>query len=129
MTVVNAGHMDPLVRRATGAIDSVGGTTLGTLLTQLRHSASVASVGNAGGIELKTTVLPFLLRGINLLGIDSVVLPPEERLEIWRRVAQDLPLDKLDAMTSRAGLADLPDLGRRILQGGLRGRIVVDVKG
>jgi len=118
----------PLDReRWAGAIDSVGGTTLGTLLTQLRHSATVAAVGNAGGIALTTTVLPFLLRGINLLGIDSVVLPPEERLEIWRRVAQDLPLDKLDAMTSRAGLGDLPDLGRRILQGGLRGRIVADV--
>jgi acrylyl-CoA reductase (NADPH) len=98
-------------------------------LTQLRHSASVAAVGNAGGIEVTTTVLPFLLRGINLLGIDSVMVPHEERLEIWRRIAQDLPLDKLDALTSSARLADLPELGQRILQGGSRGRIVVDVNG
>ena len=122
--------LKPLDReRWAGAIDSVGGTTLGMVLTQLRHSASVAAVGNAGGIDLKTTVLPFLLRGINLLGIDSVTLPFEERAEIWRRVARDLPLDKLDAMTGRAGLADVPDLGRRILQGGVRGRMVVDVNG
>jgi acrylyl-CoA reductase (NADPH) len=118
----------PLDReRWAGAIDAVGGTTLGTLLTQLRHGASVAAVGNAGGIELKTTVLPFLLRGVNLLGIDSVMVPREERLEIWRRVAQDLPLNKLDAMTGHARLADVPELGRQILQGGSRGRIVVDV--
>jgi acrylyl-CoA reductase (NADPH) len=120
----------PLDReRWAGAIDAVGGTTLGTLLTQLRHSGSVAAVGNAGGIELNTTVLPFLLRGVNLLGIDSVMVPREERLEIWRRVAQDLPLDKLDAMTSHARLADLPELGRKILQGASRGRMVVDVNG
>jgi acrylyl-CoA reductase (NADPH) len=118
----------PLDReRRAGAIDAVGGTTLGTLLTQLRHSASVAAVGNAGGIELKTSVLPFLLRGVNLLGIDSVMVPREERLEIWRRVAQDLPLNKLDAITSHARLADVPELGRQILQGRSRGRIVVDV--
>jgi acrylyl-CoA reductase (NADPH) len=118
----------PLDReRWAGAIDAVGGTTLGTLLTQLRHSASVAAVGNAGGIELKTSVLPFLLRGVNLLGIDSVMVPREERLEIWRRVAQDLPLNKLDAITSHARLADVPELGRQILQGRSRGRIVVDV--
>jgi len=107
----------------------VGGTTLGTLLTQLCNRASVAAIGNAGGIELKTTVLPFLLRGVNLLGIDSVMSPADERQEAWRRVAAELPMDKLDAMTSHAGLAELPELGRKILQGGLRGRVVVDVNG
>ena len=113
--------------RWAGAIDAVGGTTLAALLTQLRSRASVASVGNAGGIELKTTVIPFLLRGVNLLGIDSVMSPREEREEAWRRIARELPMDKLDAMTSRARLADLPGLGKRILAGGVRGRIVVDV--
>jgi acrylyl-CoA reductase (NADPH) len=118
----------PLDReRWAGAIDAVGGTTLATLLTQLRSRASVASVGNAGGIEVSTTVLPFLLRGVNLLGIDSVMSPREEREEAWRRLARDLPRDKLGAMTSQARMADLPELGRQILQGGLRGRIVVDV--
>jgi len=118
----------PLDReRWAGAIDAVGGTTLGTLLTHMRNRASVAAVGNAGGIELKITVLPFLLRGVNLLGIDSVMSPPDERQEAWGRVAKELPLDTLDAMTSHATLADLPELSRQILQGGLRGRIVVDV--
>jgi acrylyl-CoA reductase (NADPH) len=64
---------------------------------------------------------------VNLLGIDSVMAPPEEREEAWRRIVRELPMDKLDAMTERARLADLPELGKRILQGGVRGRIVVDV--
>lgn len=110
-----------------GAIDAVGGTTLATLLTQMRHRASVAAVGNAGGIEVKTTVIPFLLRGVNLLGIDSVMSPQEERQEAWHRLAQELPLDKLGAMTSHAYMADLPELGRQILQGKLRGRTVVHI--
>ena len=76
---------------------------------------------------MKTTVLPFLLRGVNLLGINSVMSPREEREEAWRRLAQELPLDKLKAITSHASMADLPDLARQILLGGLRGRIVVDV--
>jgi acrylyl-CoA reductase (NADPH) len=113
--------------RWAGAIDTVGGTTLSTLLTQLRNRASVAAVGNAGGLELHTTVIPFLLRGVNLLGIDSVMAPLEEREEAWRRIAGELPMDKLDAMTERASLADLPELAKRILAGGVRGRIVVDV--
>jgi acrylyl-CoA reductase (NADPH) len=118
----------PLDReRWAGAIDAVGGTTLAAVLTQLRNRASVAAVGNAGGIEVKTTVLPFLLRGVNLLGIDSVMSPREEREEAWRRLAQKLPLDKLKAITSHASMADLPNLARQILLGGLRGRIVVDV--
>jgi acrylyl-CoA reductase (NADPH) len=118
----------PLDRgRWAGAIDAVGGTTLATLLTQLRQWASVAAVGNAGGIELHTTVIPFLLRGVNLLGIDSSPAPLEEREEAWRRLAQELSMDKLDAMTSRAPLAELPELASRILRGEVRGRIVVDV--
>jgi acrylyl-CoA reductase (NADPH) len=123
-----AGPGKPLDReRWAGAIDAVGGSTLATLLTQVRNRGSVAAVGNAGGIELNTTVLPFLLRGINLLGIDSVMAPAPDREEAWRRLAQDLPLDKLDAMTTQARLADLPALAKQILQGGSRGRIVIDV--
>ncbi len=113
--------------RWSGAIDAVGGTTLAAVLTQLRNRASVAAVGNAGGVELRTTVIPFLLRGVNLLGIDSVMSPREEREEAWRRIARELPMDKLGAMTSRAHLADLPEMGKRIMQGGVRGRVVVDV--
>jgi acrylyl-CoA reductase (NADPH) len=113
--------------RWAGAVDSVGGTTLASLLTQMKYRGTVAACGLAGGNELKTTVIPFLLRGVKLIGIDSVLCPPAERREIWRRLAQDLPLDKLDAMTETVGLADLPGLAGRILKGGVRGRIVVDV--
>jgi acrylyl-CoA reductase (NADPH) len=113
--------------RWAGAIDAVGGTTLASVLTQLRSRASVAAVGNAGGVEVQTTVLPFLLRGVNLLGIDSVMAPMPEREEAWRRIATALPMDMLDAMTTHARLEALPELARRILQGGVRGRVVVDL--
>ncbi|MSP89547.1 MAG: acryloyl-CoA reductase [Alphaproteobacteria bacterium] len=114
--------------RWAGAIDSVGGTTLASLLTQMKYRGTVAACGLAGGNELKTTVIPFLLRGIKLIGIDSVMCPQVERHEIWRRLAQDLPLDKLDAMTETVGLGDLTALAGRILKGGVRGRIVVEVE-
>ena len=114
--------------RWAGAIDAVGGTTLATLLTQLRYGASVAACGLAGGTALATTVVPFLLRGVNLLGIDSVMCPVGPRREAWTRLARDLPLEKLDAMTEAVPLATLPELAGRILKGEVRGRIVVDVK-
>ena len=113
--------------RWAGAIDAVGGTTLATVLTQLKYGASVAACGLAGGNALPTTVIPFLLRGVNLLGIDSVMCPPPARREAWARLARDLPLDKLDAMTEVVPLAALPDLASRILKGDVRGRVVVDV--
>ena len=119
----------PLDReRWAGAVDAVGGTTLATVLTQLKYRASVAACGLAGGSDLPATVIPFLLRGVNLLGIDSVMCPREERVEAWRRLARDLPLDTLDRMTEIAPLAALPQLAPKILQGAVRGRIVVDVK-
>jgi acrylyl-CoA reductase (NADPH) len=73
-------------------------------------------------------VIPFLLRGVNLLGIDSVMQPYENRLRAWERVAKDVPRDKLEAMIQPAGLGDLPVLGAAILKGGVRGRVVVDVR-
>jgi acrylyl-CoA reductase (NADPH) len=119
----------PLDReRWAGAVDAVGGTTLATVLTQLNYRASVAACGLAGGSDLPATVIPFLLRGVNLLGIDSVMCPHEERAEAWRRLARDLPLDRLEAMTETVPLAALPGLAPRILEGRVRGRIVVDVK-
>jgi acrylyl-CoA reductase (NADPH) len=114
--------------RWAGAIDSVGGTMLARLLTQVKYRGAVASVGLAGGNQLQTTVLPFLLRGVSILGIDSVMSPHEERLEAWARIARDLPLAKLDAMTETAALADLPRLSQAILKGGLRGRTVIDLE-
>jgi acrylyl-CoA reductase (NADPH) len=112
--------------RWAGCVDAVGGTTLAHLLTQMRYRASVAAVGLAGGNKLDTTVIPFLLRGVNLLGIDSVQSPRDERREAWRRLASELPKDKLDAATLSARLEDLPRLGREILEGKVRGRVVVD---
>ena len=113
--------------RWSGAIDNVGGEALGNLLAGLRYWGSCASVGNAGGIKFSTTVLPFLLRGINLLGIDSNTCPMDRRLQAWDRLAREMPLVKLDAMTATAGLADVPALAGKILQGQVRGRTVIDL--
>jgi acrylyl-CoA reductase (NADPH) len=115
--------------RWAGAIDNVGGTTLATVLTQMKYRGSVASCGLAGGSDLSTTVIPFLLRGVKLLGIDSVMCPQEERKAIWARLALDLPLDKLDAMTQTITLEALPGWGAKILKGGVRGRVVVETGG
>ncbi len=120
----------PLDReRWTGCIDAVGGTTLAHVLTQMSTRSSVAAVGLAGGPKLETSVLPFLLRGVNLLGIDSVLCPLDRRRQAWNRIGRDLPLDKLDSMIVEAKLADLPRLGGDILKGQVRGRVVVDVNG
>lgn len=108
-----------------GAIDNVAGPMLARLLTQMKYNASVAAVGLAGGPAYPGSVIPFLLRGVNILGIDSVMKPYAGRLEAWKRIATDLPLDRLEAMTSEAGLADLPGLGAAILKGETRGRVVV----
>lgn len=108
-----------------GCIDAVGGPMLGRVLGQMKYGASVAAVGNAGGIGFSATVIPFLLRGVNLLGIDSVAQPYERRVAAWARIAQDLPLDKLEEMIVPARLEDLPELGAAILRGGVRGRVVV----
>ena len=113
--------------RWAGAIDAVGSTTLATILTQLKYRGSVAACGLAGGSDLPTTVMPFLLRGVNLLGIDSVMCPLPERLVAWERLVRDLPMEKLDAMTETVPLAALPDLADAILKGETRGRVVVDV--
>ena len=93
----------------------------------LKYWGTCASVGNAGSFKLETTVLPFLLRGINLCGIDSATCPRDRRIVAWNRIAKDLPLDKLDALTETASLGDLPDLAGKILKGQLRGRTVIDV--
>ncbi|MGF1610953.1 MAG: MDR family oxidoreductase [Kiloniellales bacterium] len=113
--------------RWVGCIDAVGGSTLAHVLTEMAYGRSVAAVGLAGGNKLDTTVIPFLLRGVNLLGIDSVMCPMERRGRAWQRLTSDLPLDLLDAMTSEAGLAELPAVADQILKGAVRGRLVVDV--
>ncbi len=110
-----------------GCVDAVGGAMLARVLGQLQYGASVAAVGLAGGANLPATVVPFLLRGVNLLGIDSVMQPYDNRLRAWQRIAKDLPMDKLEAMVRPATLADLPQLGADILKGQVQGRVVVDV--
>ncbi len=115
--------------RWAGCVDAVGGTTLARVLAQTKLHGSVAAVGLAGGVALETTVLPFLLRGVNLLGIDSATCPSPRRRAAWARLAADLPMDQLDAMTSEAGLAELLALSGQILKGQIRGRTVIDVNG
>jgi acrylyl-CoA reductase (NADPH) len=110
-----------------GCVDAVGGAMLARVLGQMKYHGSVAAVGLAGGAALPATVIPFLLRGVNLLGIDSVLQPYDNRLRAWQRIAQDLPMAKLEAMIRPATLADLPQLGADILKGKVQGRIVVDV--
>jgi len=112
-----------------GCIDAVGGAMLARILGQMKYGASVAAVGLAGGAGLPATVIPFLLRGVNLLGIDSVMQPYDNRLRAWERVAKDLPMAKLEDMIVPATLGDLPQLGKDILNGQVRGRVVVDVNG
>jgi acrylyl-CoA reductase (NADPH) len=110
-----------------GCVDAVGGPMLARALGQMKYGASVAAVGLAGGANLPATVIPFLLRGVNLLGIDSVMQPYDNRVRAWQRIAADLPMDKLEAMIHPATLSDLAKLGADILKGQVQGRVVVDV--
>lgn len=110
-----------------GCVDAVGGEMLARVLGQMQYGASVAAVGLAGGAGMPASVIPFLLRGVNLLGIDSVMQPYDNRVRAWERIAKDLPMDKLEAMIQPASLTDLPQLGRDILKGQVKGRVVVDV--
>jgi acrylyl-CoA reductase (NADPH) len=115
--------------RWDGAVDTVGGETLAGVLRTLAYGASVAACGNAGGIPFTTTVLPFILRGVNLLGVDSLPVPAERRRAIWARIEQALPQEALERITARvAPLAEAPALGRQLVEGsGLQGRVVIDV--
>jgi acrylyl-CoA reductase (NADPH) len=118
----------PLERETwAGCVDAVGGNMLARVLGQMKYGGSVSAVGLAGGAGLPATVIPFLLRGVSLLGIDSVMQPYDNRLRSWERIANDLPMDKLEAMIHPATLGDLPALGKDILKGQVKGRVVVDV--
>ena len=116
-----------LNERWAGAVDAVGGTTLASILAGLRYGAAVAACGLAGGSALETTVIPFLLRGVRLVGIDSVMYPHAPRLEAWQRLATLLPKDAFDQFAGTVPLDALPGLAEEILQGRTRGRTVVDV--
>jgi len=111
-----------------GCVDAVAGAMLGRVLKQMEYGSSVAAIGLAGGAAIEGALItPFILRGVNLLGIDSVMQPYENRTRAWERIARDLPMDKLEAMVQPACLGDLPELGRDILKGQVKGRVVVDV--
>ena len=100
---------------------------LSRVTKQLKYRSAVAVVGNAGGVDVPLSVIPFLLRGVSLLGIDSVLQPYEARRRAWARLVRDLDLDLLETMVRPATLAEVPALGAAILKGQVRGRVVVDV--
>ena len=123
-----AGPARPLAKeRWAGGIDSVGSTTLAHVLSMTRYGGADAACGLAGGMDLPTTVAPFILRGVSLLGIDSVMCPLPLREEAWRRLAADLDRAKITAMANEIGLDDVIAAGRRIVEGKVRGRIVVKI--
>jgi acrylyl-CoA reductase (NADPH) len=113
--------------RWAGAVDAVGSHTLANVLSMTKYGGAVAACGLAQGLDLPASVAPFILRGITLAGIDSVMAPKEKREEAYRRLATDLDMKKLEAMSFRAKLDDVPKLGQEILAGKVRGRAVVDV--
>ena len=112
--------------RWAGAVDTVGSQTLASVLAQTRYGGAVAACGRAGGTDLPTTVAPFILRGVSLLGIDSVMCPAALRAIAWRRLERDLAVDRLDAMTTVEPLSRVPELAAEILAGRIRGRVVID---
>ncbi len=123
-----AGASKPLgpERWAVG-IDTVGSSTLANVLSMTRYGGAIAACGLAGGMDLPATVAPFILRGVSLIGIDSVMCPLERRREAWKRLASDIDPGKLAMMTSEIDLAGVMDAGRRIVEGAVRGRIVVKI--
>jgi acrylyl-CoA reductase (NADPH) len=122
------GSPRPLAKeRWAGGVDAVGSTTLANVLSMIRYRGAVAACGLAGGMDLPGSVAPFILRGVSLLGIDSVYRPRADREEAWRRLASDLDPSKLAEMTTEIGLADVIEAGRQIVEGKVRGRIVVKI--
>jgi acrylyl-CoA reductase (NADPH) len=113
--------------RWAGGIDTVGSTTLANLLSMTSYGGAVAACGLAGGMDLPASVAPFILRAVSLLGIDSVMCPQPIRREAWKRLASDLDRGKLQAMTTEIALPAVVETGPAIIEGGVRGRIVVKI--
>lgn len=116
-----------LGERFAGVVDTVSGVMFARALAQVKYGGAAAVCGLAAGPAFPGSILPFILRGVSVYGIDSVMLPKAPREEAWRRLGSDLPLDKLDSTVSEAGLGDLMALAPKILKGEIRGRVVVDV--
>ena len=130
--ISRAEFADPVSRpleseRFAGAIDNVGGNSLARVLAQLESNASVASVGLVGGAVFTANVMPFLLRGVNILGIDSVSCPNPRRLRAWQRLGELIPRSILESLTTTHPLEDLPELAEDILDGKIKGRTVIDL--
>jgi len=124
------GPAKPLWREEwAGAIDTAGGDILANVLSRIKYRGTVAACGLAAGMELATTVAPFILRGVTLAGISSVMAPRELRLEAWARLERDLDLKKLESMTTTRPLRDVQELAEEILAGRVRGRVVLEVAG
>jgi acrylyl-CoA reductase (NADPH) len=122
------GPVKPLAKeRWAGGIDAVGSTTLANVLSMTAYGGAVAACGLAGGMDLPATVAPFILRGVSLLGVDSVMAPKEIRLEAWRRIGRDLDLDRLRALSTTIGFDRIREAARDIVAGRIRGRVVVDL--
>jgi len=115
--------------RFAGGVDAVGSTTLANVLSMTKYGGAVAACGLAGGMDLPTTVAPFILRGVSLIGVDSVMAPKARRIEAYSRLVRDLDHDKIAAMTTTIGLADVPAAAADIMAGKVRGRVVVNVGG
>ncbi len=113
--------------RWAGAIDNVGGPILANVLAGMKYHASVAAIGLAASAKLETTVVPFIIRGVNLLGIDSVMCPKDKRIVAWDRLSKELPQDKLGDAATIVGLGDIAGFADDILAGKVKGRVVVDV--
>lgn len=132
-TIVNRADIAETVKRPleseswAGCIDAVGGSMLARILGQMQYGASVAAVGLAGGAALPTSVVPFLLRGVNLLGIDSVMQPHDNRVRAWARIAKELPLALLEPTINEVALDAVPAIGNDILAGKVKGRTVVNL--
>jgi acrylyl-CoA reductase (NADPH) len=123
------GPVKPLAKmRWAGAIDSVGSTTLANVLSQMNNEAAVAACGLAQGMDLPTSVAPFILRGVRLIGINSVTTPLPRRHAAWNRIARDLDRDQLHALTTHVKLEDVPRIAEDIVRGKVRGRVVVDIR-
>ncbi|RIK88030.1 MAG: oxidoreductase [Hyphomicrobiales bacterium] len=115
--------------RWAGGVDAVGGNTLANVLSMTSYGGAVAACGLAGGMDLPASVAPFILRGVSLLGIDSVMAPRDIRLEAWRRIATDLDRDKLAALSTTIAFGDIVRAAHDIVDGKVRGRLVVDMRG
>ena len=123
------GPVKPLAKsRWAGAIDSVGSVTLANVLSQMNLDGTVAACGLAQGMDLPTNVAPFILRGVKLIGINSVATPMPRRLQVWERLAGDLDLAKLHELTTHVKLDDVPRIAAAIVDGKVRGRVVVDIR-